>query len=820
MLEAELNRPCKFEEGFKRYRKFASPVYGECDLLKGRDNEQVIMKRKITNNQNEFILDLKVLANRKAVKHENLVRLLDYSARRRTDFCSTSFTSSAFYEYFSTNLREQIDLRIEDKHYFSERELVGFLYDTLDVLSFLQGRNFTHGDIRPELLFFEEENGKTITKLGDRLSEHSTSEECQLNHVVSGSSIYMSPEMYANLTRGKTKFNHNQFKSDAFSLGVIFLEMGCMMPIQPIYNKDRGEVSPDLLNKLFGIFADRYSESPLLCSAIKALIEYNEKDRSDCRKLHSRLPDVQEIKKYYDELARLNQEGQPNQQIPGTSSYNNTSPPTGGEQRVSRNFLDKPQPAQVSEHRELEQRIPPDQEMYRGNAQFNQADGFGSQDYRREDKVSTSHLQQSDNPLMREQARFRDNSPYQQRQNPLQNGYQQNNSGRSPMRLPPENKENSFYQSYSPLNNKEENFARRAGPSEEKFNNFNISEAAQQQQAPGFSQYQISGYSNPRGPQIVQNSDYSPYRHGHSPSHSAWKMKQKDRGNDSSKSQPKIVRDGSMARQQSQPQYPSQLSYFQKAGNASAQNLTPSRRVCQNDSNYGVRTPVRGEVLNQQHTPIRKVSLSPYQNPNNASNRLIGNYKVQRDNDTPVRHMRSPEPTRFTNLTPNKTPTRNYEQGGGMMGARTPSRIIQHQGGAEGNQQQRIVKRIIQRLDGTQEVITDDKPYIPPTESKRNIVKAQKKTVVIPFNNDVLKQLDPSPNINGTYNIMKQDYDNPHSNPRHYENQHEEDYSYGMGNAHLIQPSILRLDEHNPYYTPFGNDNTNETAYEFENSYN
>lgn len=178
MIDAELNRRCMFDQGYERYKKLNNAIFGECVILRNKNQHEVVLKNKTTNSRDEFMQDLKILSHRKTIKHDNLVKLLDYSARKRSDFCSTYYISNAFYEYFPTNLRDQIILRRKNNQFFTEKELVGFLYDILDVLAFLQGKNTTHGDIRPELIYFEEQNGKTISKLGDRLSEARTSNEC------------------------------------------------------------------------------------------------------------------------------------------------------------------------------------------------------------------------------------------------------------------------------------------------------------------------------------------------------------------------------------------------------------------------------------------------------------------------------------------------------------------------------------------------------------------------------------------------------------------------------------------------------------------
>lgn len=263
----------------------------------------MIKKEKTTNNKTDFEATIRALAHRKTIEHAGLVKMVDYACKRRVDFCSTMYTSMAYFEYFETNLREQLDLRTPLVQSFSEKEMVGFMYDVLEVLSYLQSKKFVHGDIRPDLLFFAEENHKTITKLADRLSEHSSSAECQLNHIISHTDLYMSPELFHNLTRGKvTSSSLCPYKADAFSVGMLFLEMGTLHTVQGCYNRDQGEVSKEAVARLILNFQEKYSQCPLLCKGIEQLLVFDPKKRSDCRMIFKRLPRIEEVRKYYKKL--------------------------------------------------------------------------------------------------------------------------------------------------------------------------------------------------------------------------------------------------------------------------------------------------------------------------------------------------------------------------------------------------------------------------------------------------------------------------------------------------------------------------------------
>ena len=118
----------------------------------------------------------------------------------------------------------------------------------------------------------------------------------------------MAPSLFHNLSRGKFDFGHNSYKSDTFSLGLIFLEMGNLRSIQNVYSQERGVIDQELLNDHYEKFEQRYQDSPLLCSAIRAMIEMNPKKRSDSKRLYKRLPDMEEIREYYEAVEKIEAE--------------------------------------------------------------------------------------------------------------------------------------------------------------------------------------------------------------------------------------------------------------------------------------------------------------------------------------------------------------------------------------------------------------------------------------------------------------------------------------------------------------------------------
>lgn len=73
-----------------------------------------------------------------------------------------------------------------------------------------------HGDIRPSAIFLKKASQSVTTMLYERISTN-TSHKVQQENIMNKRQIYMSPIMYYNLSWKNQNFQHNPFKSDAFS---------------------------------------------------------------------------------------------------------------------------------------------------------------------------------------------------------------------------------------------------------------------------------------------------------------------------------------------------------------------------------------------------------------------------------------------------------------------------------------------------------------------------------------------------------------------------------------------------------------------------
>lgn len=134
-------------------------------------------------------------------------------------------------EYCSKgNLLEVLEKRTSLKQYYSDQEILTTMKDFISLLKKLQERNFCHRDIKPENIFISADG---ILKLGD-FGEAKFVITFD-NLTIRGSPFYLSPALrkaYNSCNMyPKGSATHNPFKSDAYSLGLVFLSMATLKPV-------------------------------------------------------------------------------------------------------------------------------------------------------------------------------------------------------------------------------------------------------------------------------------------------------------------------------------------------------------------------------------------------------------------------------------------------------------------------------------------------------------------------------------------------------------------------------------------------------------
>jgi serine/threonine protein kinase len=206
LSDDEYNRECEIEH----YTKFSKKVdndsrYGDYTILKNMQNGQLIMmKEKVVNTRE--VIDKEIFSNQDKMELScpYLLKLIDYSTTKQSDFCSTFYKIRSFYEYEPNDLQRESKERQSHGRCFSMEELTHLLYNSIEAGSFLQSHNIPHGDIRPCYLH-SCENG--TFKLGHRMNDDIPIAQNQINNIVAGKPLYLAPSLFVALKRGNLKVN-------------------------------------------------------------------------------------------------------------------------------------------------------------------------------------------------------------------------------------------------------------------------------------------------------------------------------------------------------------------------------------------------------------------------------------------------------------------------------------------------------------------------------------------------------------------------------------------------------------------------------------
>ena len=177
------------------------------------DNEGLIMeKTRQSKSREDHEFNCLQSEDRLELDHKSILKML--SSTRDDEH----WTTSTYFEYPNEDLYDR------RASMGSPAEIMKFLTHVLEGLVYLQENSYIHGDIRPEYIFYDARKARYI--LLDRLGDASSYSQAQRNNLVyENKNIFMSPQMFAQLTRGAQTVRHDPFKSEVFTLGMVLLSM-------------------------------------------------------------------------------------------------------------------------------------------------------------------------------------------------------------------------------------------------------------------------------------------------------------------------------------------------------------------------------------------------------------------------------------------------------------------------------------------------------------------------------------------------------------------------------------------------------------------
>ena len=220
-------------EDFKTIKQIGEGSFGKIYCAEWTKNKKryamkkMILRNKIeikkNQDQTDLVYDLIQQTNTKGV-------IKIYGAQ------CIKINSAEYHFYVLMELAEidwekEIKKRKDNKNYYTEGELFEILKQLVKTFAFLQRKNITHRDIKPQNILLVNK----AYKVCDFGEAKVTDGNNVIHQTIKGTELYMSPILFRALNKRQTHIIHNTFKSDVFSLGMC-LFLAATLTFQSLYD--------------------------------------------------------------------------------------------------------------------------------------------------------------------------------------------------------------------------------------------------------------------------------------------------------------------------------------------------------------------------------------------------------------------------------------------------------------------------------------------------------------------------------------------------------------------------------------------------------
>jgi hypothetical protein len=270
----QVSRLNKFNtDDYKILKQIGEGSYGKIYLVEDKMKNKYAMKKIIAHSGYELTTFKQEFQLVHEARHEGIMKLYGIAS---SQLDSTTFSLYILMELAQYDWDHEIKTRLRERRPYTEDELKNLIKQLINCLAWLQKRNISHRDLKPQnVLYF----GKGVYKLADfgEAKEVKINKQMQLN-TIRGTELYMSPILFDSLKQQKDDTIHNCFKSDVFSLGycIIYaacLTFNCLHEIRELNNMSA------ISNIISKYLKNKYS--PVFIDLIIKMIDTDEKRRFD-----------------------------------------------------------------------------------------------------------------------------------------------------------------------------------------------------------------------------------------------------------------------------------------------------------------------------------------------------------------------------------------------------------------------------------------------------------------------------------------------------------------------------------------------------------
>ena len=251
--------------------------FGKIYLVKD-SNENIYSMKKILLSEE---LDVKSVLDEYNMcynlSHPNIIKIIGVYSNKLD---KTTYVVYVLMEVGISDWEKEINSYKAKQAFYSESDLINILKQLISSLSFLQKKNISHRDIKPQNILIFKNKIYKLTDFGEarKIIEKDKNNKSSAQYSLKGTELYMSPLLFNGLRTGQIDIKHNTYKSDVYSLGLCLLYAATtnektLFEIRRIIEMDK------IKKYIYYVLKDKYSDK--LIDIISIMLELYEEKRPD-----------------------------------------------------------------------------------------------------------------------------------------------------------------------------------------------------------------------------------------------------------------------------------------------------------------------------------------------------------------------------------------------------------------------------------------------------------------------------------------------------------------------------------------------------------
>ena len=171
--------------------------------------------------------------------------------------------------------------RAKTRQYFSEKELLTMIYSLVDAFAYLESVGICHRDIKPTNLFLLENFQIKVIDFGESkefVDDDEEEDEHSAMATIRGTPQYLSPILWeAHVISQVKHVEHNMFKSDVFSAGLVIFQIASLKDVNGFNQKTDQCNGERLIYEGLKMLSKKYSNKVI--EILSLMLKFDENER-------------------------------------------------------------------------------------------------------------------------------------------------------------------------------------------------------------------------------------------------------------------------------------------------------------------------------------------------------------------------------------------------------------------------------------------------------------------------------------------------------------------------------------------------------------